>query len=150
MTISSIIHKELSKEINILWTNCDSIMFKNFLQKTLKCNLVDFDYTYFGGYNIDIVLCNNRLMYLDKCIESAIFFHCPLIIVDHDVKPSMNIENKNFNFSPVLQIATSEEIYKSWNKIADMVLPYRSNDKSLTDKWLSELNNLKRKSLILS
>jgi hypothetical protein len=62
----------------------------------------------------------------------------------------MNIENKNFNFSPVLQIATSEEIYQSWNKIADMVLPYRSRDKILIDKWLSELNNLKRKSLILS
>lgn len=150
MTISSIIHKELSEEINILWTNCDSTIFKNFLQKTLKCNLVEFDYTYFGGYDVDMVLCNNRIMHLDKCIESAIFFHCPLIIVDHDIKPSINMENKSFNFDPVLQIAISDDIYHSWNKIADMVLPYRSGDTQLVNKWLLELNNLKHKSLILS
>lgn len=149
MTISSIIHKEISEEINILWTHCDNSIFKNFLQKTLNFNIVEFDDTYFGGANIDIVLCNNRMMYLDKCIESAKFFHCPLMIVDHDIKPKINIENEKFDISPVLQIASSNEIYHSWNKIANIVLSYNSSNQDLQKEWLKQFKNLKNKSLVL-
>lgn len=150
MTVSSIIHKEISEDINILWTHCDNVIFKNFLQKTLKLNLIEFDDTYFGDNDIDIVLCNNRIMYLEKCIESAKFFHCPLMIVDHDNKTSNIMDNITFDISPILQIAVSENIYQSWNKIADIVLPYRSDDKQLINKWITEFKNLKTKSLILS
>jgi hypothetical protein len=150
MTVSSIIHKEISNDINILWTHCDNTIFKNFLQKTIGCNIIEFDDTYFGSYDIDIVLCNNRVMYLNKCVESAKFFHCPLLIVDHDYRPSVSIENLKLNIRPVLQIAVSDEIYLSWDKIADTVLPFRSNDEILKQAWLIELKKLKQQSLIIS
>jgi hypothetical protein len=135
--ISNIISKELcdSKDtIDLLWTNPESAYFTDFVREACKpCRLIDFDKTYYGNYNISIVICNNRLMYLEKCIELSRFFHAPLLIIDHFAKSDMVNEDYSVNimFDPVYQIATSRDIFNSWNNIHNKIMPYNKDNKNM-------------------
>ena len=131
--ISSLIDRKIktnNKKLNIIYTKCDDKFFKYFIEQNVSHSLLDFDDTYYGYFNPHIVLCNNRVLYLDKCIDLAKFFHVPLIIVDHETKPRMLSEDVSYSFDihPVIQIALSEEIFLSWNKIHDYILPITESD----------------------
>lgn len=146
--ISNIINKEIFRATNsgldILWTNPDSEYFTNFITEAWSpCVLVDFEKTFYGVYNIGLVVCNNRLIYLERCLELAKFFHSPLIIVDHFVKSDMI--NSEFNmeslFDPIYQVATSKEIFTSWNNIHTHVAPYKNDNKSM-ESWQNILTKI--------
>lgn len=138
--ISNIIDKEfhsINSPVNILWTQPESLYFTDFIREACSpCSLVDFDKTYYGNNNISLVVCNNRLVYIDKCVELSKFFHAPLLIIDHSNKSS--IINENFvldvTFEPVYQLAISKDIYLSWGKVHNLILEYNS-DKNTMDKW---------------
>lgn len=144
--ISNIITKEfhnINSKLNILWTPAESFYFADFFRSICSCNLIDFDKTYYGINDIGIIICNNRLIYLEKCIELAKFFHCSLLIIDHSVKS--NLVNNDFilktDFEPVYQIATSKEIFFSWNKIHDSIMEY-NNNKETIEQWKNLLFQL--------
>ena len=70
-------------------------------------------------------------------------------MVDHHPAPSMlnNDHNNDFSIGPVYQIAISNRVYMSWNKIQDMVLDYNPQDYKNGEEWrdlviqLSQINS---------
>lgn len=139
--ISSIIQREflsVESKLNIAWTPCDDLVFEQFIKAACDpCSLVSLTSTYYGMNDISLIICNNRLTHLDKSIELAKFFFCPLLIVDHSTKPSM-IGNKiddDIFIDPVYQIAVSKEIYSSWNKVHNAVMEYSINDDQQKNVW---------------
>jgi hypothetical protein len=151
--ISNIINKEFcspNDKFNLLWTSPESAYFTTFIKHSCSCSLIDFDKTYYGLNDISLVVCNNRLIYLEKCIDLAKFFHAPLLIVDHSNKSSL-ISNDfviDINFEPIYQVATSKEIYLSWNKIQNAVIEY-SGSKEHVDKWKNLLFQLIKSKFII-
>lgn len=138
--ISNIIDRDffsINKKCSILWTPAESTYFADFIREACDpCVLIDFDKTFYALNNIFLVVCNNRLIYLDRCVELAKHFHAPLLIIDHSAKTSMvSSEYKaEIPFSSVYSIALTKEIYLSWGKIHDIVLEY-GNDKNIINKW---------------
>jgi hypothetical protein len=140
MILSSVLHRELLNEdgpINILWTPTDHSLFKTFISSCFSAvNFYEFDQTYFGFVDIDIIICNNRISYLEKCIELAKYIHCPLLVVDHDIKPAnITIENNTIPISSVEQIALNQKIKSSWNNVQDKILSYDLIKRSSKDEW---------------
>lgn len=143
--ISSILKREFSdtkSTINIVWTKTDDTRFKNFIEKSCDpCFLIDFDQTYYGLYDPSVIICNHRLVYLEKCIMLSKYFHCPVLIIDHEHKPNI-VSNKidtSFEISPVIQVAISHDIYLSWNKIHDYIMDYNNNTQSA---WKNLIYNI--------
>lgn len=152
--ISNIVNKELcgnNDTIDLLWTNPDSVYFTDFIREACKpCRLIDFDKTYYGNYNISVVICNNRLTHLEKCIELSRFFHAPLVIIDHFTKSHMISDDYSVNimFEPVYQIATSREIFTSWNNIHDKIIPYNKDIKTMK-LWKTMILDLIKSTFII-
>lgn len=153
--ISSILQREfltIGSTTNIAWTPCDNILFEMFIKEACKpCNIVSLTETYYGMNDISIVICNNRLTHLDKSIELAKFFFCPLVIVDHINKSDM-ITNKIENdipIEPVYQIATSKEIFLSWNKIQNTILEYDIDNTQSKNIWQNLLFQLCKSNLVV-
>lgn len=141
MILSSILHREFledAKTINILWTPTDHMVFKEFIKKCLpNVNFLEFDHTYFGNCTVDIVICNNRISHLEKSLESAKYFHCPVLVVDQEIKPiSLNLDNVGtMPIEPVQQIAINKFIADSWGGITDRILHYDPTDKENIEEW---------------
>lgn len=136
--ISSIINKEMltfNKEMNILFSRTEDKMLIDYIKKLNESiNIQSFDYTFFGFSEPNLVVCNNRIIDLEKSIDLSKFFHIPLLIIDTDIKPQI-VNNKIddfFDFYPVIQVALSNEIYYSWNKIHNFVMPPNTESK---DSW---------------
>lgn len=142
MILASILHRELraiNEPINILWTPTDNVLFREFIKKCLGPNLLEFDNTYLGNYPIDIIICNNRISHLDKCVESAKYFHCPILVVDHEPKPiSINIDPKQkIMIEPVLKIAINKQVSDSWGSTCDKIISYDCTKKDSIEQWHS-------------
>lgn len=148
MILSSILHREFldsTDSPHILWTPTDHVSFKEFIKKCFpNVTLLEFDHTYFGNRPVDIVICNNRISHLDKCIESAKYFHCPILVVDQEIKPiSVTIDlKKSLPIEPIVQIAINKPILDSWGGIADRILRYDPLDKENIKEWQTIINNL--------
>jgi hypothetical protein len=153
--ITSILDKEfvdnLSSNINILISDDKDILFKNFINKACNpCRIMTFGDTYYGNQTPNIIICNNRISDLNKCNDLALFFHCALLVVDNQDKPDI-INNKissTFIFNIAYQIATSQRIYLSWNKIQDQVLLYNIYDNS-SSIWRNIIYNLIKQPFLL-
>lgn len=151
--ISNLINKEfysVNDKLSVLWTPPESVYFADFIHNVCACSLIDFDKTYYGLNDISMVVCNNRLIYLEKCIELAKFFHVPLLVIDHSTKSSLiaNDFNIEIGFEPVYQIAMSKEIYFSWNKIQNSIMDY-NNKKETIQKWQNLLFQLTKLRFII-
>jgi len=153
--ISNIINKEfygIDKQINILWTQCESLYFEEFIKTIFHpCSLIDFDKTYYGIKDVSIVFCNNRLTHLEKCTDLAKFFHCPLVIIDHNIKSNLINDSfkPNFDFEPVYQIAISKDIDFSWRGIHDITLGYDTKNNDIINKWKTILFQLIKKHFLI-
>lgn len=151
--ISSIINKELKtfdSYINILLSKSDDRMLFGYLKTVFNnnCSIFGFESTYYGNTEPNIIICNSRLTDMNKSIEAAKFFHCGLLIVDTDIKSDL-ITNKisnNFNIHPVIQIALSNGIYNSWNKIHNYILDI---DNQSISKWQNTIYNLCKEKFII-
>jgi hypothetical protein len=136
--ISSIINREIltfDKKTRILFSRVeDSRVIKYFRLYFGIEKEINLESTIYGNNEPDILICNNRILDLEKSINISKFFHIPMIILDLETKPDM-ISNKIdniFDFSPVIQVAISDEVYYSWNKIQDFVIPL---SESFVDQW---------------
>jgi len=108
------------------------------------------DNTYYGNIDIGLVICNNRLLYFDKCVNWCKQFHCPLLIIDHDIKSRLINDSviTNTEFEPVLQIALSDDIYISWDKIHDAILDVNASPSNIK-KWKEAVLYLLKSNFIL-
>lgn len=146
--ISNIIKKELldiHSTINIVSSKIDNIFFKKFLKEACSpCTITELEESYYAKYDPSIIVCNNRLTYMDKCIELAKFFHCPLLVVDHEEKSDLivNKYTSNFDIYPVYQVAISNKIHISWNRIQNGVFPYVVGDNNSMSKWKNLILNM--------
>jgi hypothetical protein len=155
--ISSVIDKEFiensSSNISILISDDNDRVFKNFIIKTCDpCSIITFGTTYYGNETPNLIICNNRISDLNKCNDLALFFHCGLLIVDNQDKPDI-INNKIssiFIFNPVYQIATSQRIYLSWNKIQNKVLSYDMYNANSISIWRNLIYNLIKQPFMLT
>lgn len=153
--ISSILQREFlttNSTINIAWTPCDNIFFETFIKEACKpCNIITLTETYYGMNDVSVVICNNRLSHLDKSIELAKFLFCPLIIVDHFNKSDI-ITNKidtDIPIEPIYQIATSKEIFFSWNKIQNSVMEYDINNNQAKNIWKNLIFQLCKSNMVI-
>lgn len=140
--ITSSIIKRIFSTINspksIVWTQCEHNLFKNFIKRACEpCSILDFDHTYYGFNDVDIIVCNNRMMYLEKCLELSFYLHCPVLIVDHSPKPALITDkiSNDFSISPIYQIALSNDIYNSWGKIHNTIMDYSIESKENLESW---------------
>jgi hypothetical protein len=136
--ISSIINKEtltFYKQMNILFSRTEDKKLIDYIKKIdQNINIDNFENTLFGFSEPNLLICNNRILDLEKSINLCKFFHIPMLIVDTEIKPqivSNKIDNL-FGFYPVIQIAASNEVYYSWNKCHDFIIPL---DAAAKDSW---------------
>jgi hypothetical protein len=143
--ISTIIHKEfidIDSPINIACSKIDNIYFEKYLHKIFSSsNIYTFDNTYYGNMEPSCIVCNNRISHLEKSIDLSKYFHCPLLIIDHEIKSDL-ITNKishGFTISPVIQVALSKDIFLSWDRVHDYTLGLDTND---IPKWKNIIYSL--------
>ncbi len=138
-------HREFYETINLLWTHCDNSLFKEFIETSLdnKCNIFDFDQTYFGFADIDIVICNNR-SYLNQCTEAAKYFHSPVIVIDHYNKQEQLKNNKAINVIPITYIAVSKQISLSWDNKHDIILSCSLGDNESKKMWSETIRKIQK------
>lgn len=145
--IPYIVSREVMQDrLNILWTHCDNMLFREFIKKLDdNCNLLEFDQTYFGSSDIDIVICNNRITHLNKCIEASRYFHCGLLIIDHFPKPTEIQKDKTYVFdtNPVVCVAMSENIASSWGNKHDKIMTCSLGNDESVKSWKELLYQLK-------
>ena len=86
-SITGILNRENITEedgLNIVWTPADDLRFQQTIQD-IGHNLLSFDHLYFGCDTPHIILCNNKIMYYEKCKNLSIQFHIPVLMIDHDL-----------------------------------------------------------------
>lgn len=153
--ISSILQREFSDTksvLNIVWTPCEDIMFQKFIMSACApCNIINLDDTYYGMNDISIILCNNRIMHMDKAIELSKFLFSPLLIIDHDIKSNIinNEIDTDLEIDPVYNVALSKEIYLSWNKIQNIVLQYEPNNQQNKNVWRNLIFQLSKSLVVI-
>jgi hypothetical protein len=118
-SITGILNRENITEedgLNIVWTPADDLRFQQTIQD-IGHNLLSFDHLYFGCDTPHLILCNNKIMYYEKCKNLSIQFHIPVLMVDHDLKPSnVSDEKATYDFPTSKNIAMSQRIADSWER----------------------------------
>jgi hypothetical protein len=144
--ISSIVDRKINSAkknstINLLCSKSANKFFNLFLTNHIDANIAEIDEVYNAYVSPHCIVCNNRILYLTKCIELAMFFHIPLIVIDHEIKPDIISEDVSYDFklSPVIQIAMSKDIFISWNKIHDYILDLEEDNISA---WRNLFNDI--------
>lgn len=154
--ISSIVHREftdIGDTINIVWTPCDNVLFKKFIQDTCSpCNLLDLNETHYGINDITLILCNNRLTHLERSLELAKFLCCPILIVDHETKSSHIKDeiNTSFLIKQVYSVALSEPIAASWGSIHDNIISFNDLDISNKEIWRNLIFQLSKTNITIT
>lgn len=153
--ISSIIQREFlntKSTLNIVWTPCENILFQNFILSACDpCNIINLDDTYYGMNDISIIICNNRITHLDKCVELAKFLFAPLLVIDHDIKSSIinNEINTDLEIDPIYYVAVSKDIYLSWNKIQNVILEYDIDNQQNKNIWKNLIFQLSKSLVVI-
>lgn len=138
--ISNIIKKEflsIDSPVNMVVSRKDNNGFYSYIRRILpNANIIGFGETYYANFEPHIILCNSRVLDIDRSIELARFFHIPLFIIDTEIKSEMISNNiqTTFDFGPVIQIAISNNISLSWNNIHNYIIEL-SKDIDCIDKW---------------
>ena len=116
MFIQNIIKRNTQTEKKILYSHTDNKAFVRMLKKVCGAGKIGIiDESAFTHRGIDLVICNNRLELLDTCTSLCGYLHCPLMIVDHKIRP------EHLHASSIVQpaithckVAISRPIAESW------------------------------------
>lgn len=119
-SISGILNREHVQnhdKINILWTPADNMVFEQAFRK-LGHNLIAFDHLYFGKDSPQLIICNNKILYYEKCKNISIQFHVPVLLIDHAMRPKELSEEEinmhKYEFPSAYKVAMNEKIANSW------------------------------------
>lgn len=140
MLISSIIKRynnTFDTPLNIVMTSCDNKSFDFFIRNKVAKNstVLSLQDSLFGNIELDIILCNNRISQLEKCMDLSYYFHCPVLVIDHDLKPK-SFEDKNpYQSKSVYGVALDNNIFNSWNRTQNLVLSFNVKDDDNIDQW---------------
>lgn len=122
--------------INVLWTPSDNMVFEQAFKK-LKHNTIGFDHLYFGKDTPQVIVCNNKILYYEKCKNISIQFHIPVLLIDHSVKPKELSEEEvnlhKYELPSAYKIAMNEKIATSWGGSYHKILT--KEDITDTDMW---------------
>jgi hypothetical protein len=141
MLISSIIKRYTNTydtPLNVIMGSCENKSFDFFLRKFVigNGNLLSFEDSLFGHLSLDLIICNNKITQLEKCMDLAYFFHCPVLVIDHETKPSfLSQDIISFQSNSIFLIAINNEIYNSWNRMHNLVLNFNHKDNENIEKW---------------
>jgi len=137
--ITGILNRETitsESRLNILWTPVDNISWHKTIE-SLGHRLINFEDLYFAKNSPHIIICNNKVLFHKKCRDISIQFHIPVIMIDHDVRPS-NLNDAQddkafYAFPTSYNVAMNERISQSWNLGYHRILePQQMKDK---DYW---------------
>ena len=138
-SITGILSRELITEnslLNILWTPSENMIFEQTVRK-LKYNLVGFDHLYFGKDAPHLIICNNKILFYEKCKNISIQFHIPVLLIDHSGKPKElsndDVNVYTYDFPSAYKIAANEKIAQSWSIQYNKIL--EKGDISNTNLW---------------
>ena len=119
--ITGILMRELltpEDRLNIVWTPVDNAVFENKI-KNLNHKLLSFNHLYFGYESPHLIVCNNKIIYREKCKNISIQFHIPILMIDHYEKPpnitEENEEIDSYGMPCCYKVAMSEKISESWS-----------------------------------
>jgi hypothetical protein len=150
MIISSIIKRYLNTHdspLNIIMTHCDNRYFEQFLRNILPSgsNILNLEDSLFGNNIPDMIICNNKINHLDKCGNLSYFLHCPILIIDHDIKPSfIDKDIIEYQSNSVYSLALNADIYNSWGKIHNLILGFNLSDQQSVEKWRNLLYQISK------
>lgn len=127
-SISGILSRELidnKDSMNILWTPSDNMIFERTIQK-LNHNLIGFDHLYFNKDCPNIILCNNKVLYYEKCKNISIQFHTPVLLIDHNMKPKELSDEETmmhkYTFPSAYTVAINDQVASSWGGSYNKIL----------------------------
>lgn len=134
--ITGILNRESLTEqskLNIVWTPVDNAYWHKTIQ-SLDHKLIAFEDLYFAQNSPHVIICNNKVLFHKKCRDISIQFHIPVIMIDHDVRPSNLNDTQDdgvfYSFPTAYTLAMSEHISKSWNLNYNQILqPEQIKDK---------------------
>lgn len=145
MIISSIIKRysnTCDSSLNIVMTKCDNQKFVDFLSMVLLpgSNILSLEDTLFGNLAVDLIICNNKINYLDDCGYLSYFLHCPILIIDHETKPGLINNNIiEYQSNSIYNIALDHKIFNSWGQRHNLVLKFDPKSKSNIEQWRNVL-----------
>lgn len=140
MLISSIIKRltnTIDTPLNVVMTTSENRSFDFFIKNLVlkDSTVLSLQDSLFGNLELDLILCNNRITHLEKCVDLSYYFHCPILVVDHDPKPSIIESAIPFQSASIYSIAIDDKIYKSWNGIQNVVLSFNAKDNNNINQW---------------
>ena len=108
-------------------------------------NIITMEESTFGNLAIDLIVCHNKINYLDKCGKISYFFHCPILVIDHDIKPKFIdkdiIEHQS---DSIYSIALNSQIYNSWQQKHNTVLDFDITNQESIDLWKNLLYQISK------
>jgi hypothetical protein len=119
-------------------SHCDDRKFEYFLKHALPegSNLLTLEDSLFGNTFPDIIVCNNKINHLEKCGNLSYFFHCPILIVDHDTKPSfIDKDIIEYQSNSIYSVAINHNVYNSWGQKHNLVMHFDLKNPNNIDQW---------------
>lgn len=141
MLISSVIKRYTNSyetPLNIIMGTCENKSFEFFIKKYVvdQGTILSFEDSLFGHLSLDLIVCHNKITQLEKSMDLAYFFHCPVLIIDHDVKPSFIKDDIiSFQSNSIYSLALNNDIYNSWGKTHNLVLNFNAKDIDNIERW---------------
>lgn len=141
MIVSSIIKRysnTYESPLNVIMTHCDNKKFNYFLQRALpeRSNILSLEDSLFGNIAPDIIICNDKINYLDQCGNLSYFLHCPILIIDHNVKPRfIDKDIIEYQSNSIYSVAVNRDVYNSWGQKHNLILGYALEDTNSIDQW---------------
>jgi hypothetical protein len=148
MLINNILLKNTNNTMNLIYSHSDNKTFIRLLKQIYGSGSICLlEESIFAHRNINLIICNNRVDILDTCISLCHYFHSPLLIIDHKIKPSHL--NPNQIYIPNIthrQIAIGNEIAQSWGyEIYDDILDLDITDSKNVDMWKKAIDDISMK-----
>lgn len=144
--LSSILDRENithTTVLNIISTPCQNEYFTKFIQ-SMGHNLISAENLYYGAIVPNLIISNNKIIDYHDMKLLSIRYHCPIIIIDHNVKNNFIDEQLLIqinNIQASYKIAISSEIAKSWGSHYNQIISYDNTDQS-KEIWNNLLHNL--------
>ncbi len=143
MFIQNIVKRNTQTENKILYSHTDNKVFIRMLKAVYGAGRTAIiDESAFSHKGIDLVICNNRLELLDTCISLCGYLHCPLMVVDHKVRPE-HLPSSSI-VKPAIthyKVALTQPIAESWME-CDAVLGTDMTNPKQVESWKSAIEDI--------
>jgi len=143
MFIQNIAKKNTQTENKILYSHTDNKIFVKMLRKIFNAERVGIiDESAFANKGIDLIICNNRLELFETCISLAGYLHCPLMIVDHKLRPEhVHISMITKPAITHFKVALNKQIAESWME-CDAVLGTDISNPKHIESWKNTIEDV--------